>query len=230
MQPYLFPYLGYFQLMNYADKFFLLDNVNYMKRGWINRNNILLNQKPYRFTLPLHEVSQHKKINEINIAADQKWKRNFMETLRVGYHNAPYFKDAETLIRDVIYYDGDLLSGFIQSSLETIAKHIGIKAEIIPVSLAEEKEGMKGQDRIVNICVREEATEYINMPGGKSLYDAEIFLKHNIKLSFIDPHLTPYPQQQKGEFLAGLSIIDVLMNNSVETIQKMVRDFDVVSS
>ncbi len=230
MQPYLFPYLGYFQLMDYADKFFLLDNVNFIKRGWINRNNILLNQKPYRFTLPLHEVSQHKKVNEISIAADQKWKKNFMETLRVAYQHAPFYKERIDLIHGIIYYDDDRISAFIYHSLESIAGYIGIKTDIIVVSPVEEREGMKGQDRIINICEKERATEYINLPGGKSLYETDAFLPHNIRLSFIEPHLTPYPQQQKGEFLAGLSIIDVLMNNSTESIQQMISDYAVVSA
>jgi hypothetical protein len=230
MQPYLFPYIGYFQLMHYTEKFFLLDNVNYIKKGWINRNNIVVNHQPYRFTLPLREVSQHKKINEIGIGADEKWKKNFLETLRVAYQHAPFYDEAAKVIRSIILHDNKHLSGFLSNSLEVLADYIDIKTEIIPVSSVGERAGLKGQERIIDLCVRAKATEYINLPGGKGLYESAAFSEHDVRLAFIEPKLSPYPQQQNSGFLAGLSIIDVLMNNSVESVQQLVSDYTIVSA
>jgi hypothetical protein len=229
MQPYLFPYLGYFQLMHCADKFLLLDDVNYIKKGWINRNNILVNGETYRFTLPLQEVSQHKKINEIVIGADEKWKKNFLETLNVAYRHAPFYDDVIDLIRGIVLHEDKQLSGFIFNSLKALAKYINIKTDLIPVSATGLSEGLKGQDRIIDLCVKSKAIEYVNLPGGRSLYEASAFLEHHVKLAFIEPKLAPYPQQQKGEFVPGLSIIDVLMNNSGESIQQLVSNYAIVS-
>jgi hypothetical protein len=230
MQPYLFPYLGYFQLMHCADKFLLLDDVNYIKKGWINRNNILVNGETYRFTLPLKDVSQHKKINEIIIGADEKWKKNFLETLRVAYQHAPYYDDVISVIQSIVFHDDRQLSGFIINSLKTLAKYIDVKTDLIPVSSTGFSEGLKGQERIIDLCVRSKGTEYVNLPGGRNLYTTSAFLEHNVKLAFIEPNLTPYPQQQKGEFVPSLSIIDVLMNNSEESIRRMISNYAIVSA
>ena len=72
MQPYFFPYIGYFQLINAVDKFIILDDVNYIKKGWINRNRILLNGKDYLFTIPCEKISQNKLINEVEVIKDEK--------------------------------------------------------------------------------------------------------------------------------------------------------------
>lgn len=227
MQPYLFPYLGYFQLMDAADKFFLLDDVNFIKRGWVNRNNILLDHKPYRFTLPLHSISQNKKIKDISIAIDDKWRRKFMTTLHFAYHKSPYYHSVADLIKEIIYSDESILSGFIANSLEKISIYIGTENTIITISSTANDDRLKGQDRILSICANEHAQEYINLPGGRKLYDAAEFKNNSILLSFLDPHLNEYPQQNQKIFIPGLSIIDVLMNNSKEIVKEMIHQYGI---
>ena len=228
MQPYLFPYLGYFQLMEAADKFFLLDDVNFIKRGWVNRNNILLQHKPYRFTLPLQKVSQFRKINETLIAADEKWKSKFLATLHMAYHQSDYYDEVYELVKSIIYSDDLNLAIFLQHSLERIKAYIGMKTPVIPISSAMPEGSQKGQERLLHICGVHGADEYINLPGGKHLYHAEDFSLGSVRLLFIEPHLAAYPQPQQEQFLAGLSIIDILMNNSRESIMKMVKDYNIV--
>jgi hypothetical protein len=228
IQPYLFPYPGYFQLMDASDHFILLDDVNYINRGWINRNNILVQEKPFRFTLPLQKVSQNKKINETLIAPDAKWKNKFMGTLHMAYHQSPYYPEVIELIKTIIYFDELRLSIFLQNSLVSIVAFIGMEPRIISLSSAGAQTGLKGQERILDLCSTFKANEYINLPGGKHLYNPDEFARRSIRLLFIEPHLPVYPQSNQHAFIPGLSIIDVLMNNSKESARKMVKDYDIV--
>jgi hypothetical protein len=229
MQPYLFPYLGYFQLMHAADKFLLLDDVNYINRGWVNRNNILVNDKPFLFTLPLQKVSQHKKINETMIAADEKWKSKFMATLYAAYHQSPHYGEVFELIRSVITFDELRLSVFLQNSLEKIVAFIGMETRMISVGSTETAVILKGQERILDLCRANMADAYINLPGGKNLYDPIEFDRRNVRLLFIEPHFPVYPQPRQQAFAPGLSIIDLLMNNSRESVAEMIKDYDIVT-
>src|ERR1035437_2930920 len=101
MQPYIMPYIGYFQLINAVDKFVILDDVNYINKGWINRNNILVNKKAHLFVIPLKEASQNKLINEINISDEGKWKANLLKTIEQNYKRSPYFTIVYALIEEI---------------------------------------------------------------------------------------------------------------------------------
>jgi len=228
MQPYLFPYLGYFQLMNAADKFLLLDDANYIKRGWVNRNNILLQEKPFRFTLPLQKVSQFKKINETLIATDTNWRKSFMASLYMAYHKSVFYNDISEMIRGIIYSDEPSLSVLLHKSLQLVADYIGIKTPMISLSSSVSENSFKGEERILHLCSMHSADEYINLPGGRHLYSAEHFYRASVRLLFIEPHLPAYSQLQQGAFVPGLSIIDVLMNNPTDSVLKMAQDYDIV--
>lgn len=97
MQPYLFPYIGYFQLLNAVDMFVVFDDVNFIKKGWINRNNILVNRQKYLFTVPLKDASQNKLIKEVQIA-DDGWQEKFLKTVAQSYKKAEFFDEAFALI------------------------------------------------------------------------------------------------------------------------------------
>ena len=113
MQPYIFPYIGYFQLINAVDKFVIFDDVNFINKGWINRNNILLNNLPYLFTLPLKKSSQNKLINEIEIANDKIWNQKFLKTLQAAYSKAPNFSEVYNLVDRIVNSGLDKLSDFL---------------------------------------------------------------------------------------------------------------------
>ena len=104
MQPYFFPYIGYFQLINLVDVFVVYDDVNYIKKGWINRNNILINKKSFLFSLPLQNMSQNKLINEIFLVEDTNWRISLLNTIQITYKNAPYFDEVYSLIEEIISY------------------------------------------------------------------------------------------------------------------------------
>src|SRR4051812_4492478 len=102
MQPYLLPYIGYFQLIAAVDRFLFLDDVNYINRGWINRNRILLGGKDHLFTLNLKEVSQNKKINEIEIAKDERWTAKFLRTVESAYRKAPHYSAVMPILQEIV--------------------------------------------------------------------------------------------------------------------------------
>ncbi len=227
MQPYLFPYLGYWQMIAAADTFVLFDDVNYIKRGWINRNNILLNNSVHLFTLPLVKASQNKLINEINITSESKEIKKILKLIETAYKKAPYYNDVFPIISSILLYpDANLVSLLMHQFVE-IFSYLDIKTKIILSSSIPKDNTLKGQEKILAICHHLNTTQYINAIGGKELYDKQRFLKENICLNFIKMRDITY-HQFNLEFIPYLSFIDVLMFNNVEKIKEFLLEYDLV--
>ncbi len=220
MQPYVLPYLGYFQLLTRVDRFVFLDDVAYINRGWINRNRILLGGEPHTFTLSLKDASQNKKICEIELATDERWRSKFFKTLETAYKKAPQYAEVMPLLGAIFDTPERNLSAFVFRSMELTAKYLSIPTELSPSSSAFGGADLKAQDRILHICEQNAASEYINLPGGRELYDAPSFASRNIALGFLRPELTPYRQFDKP-FVPALSIVDVMMFNSRSAISEL---------
>ena len=229
MQPYFLPYLGYFQLMSAADKLVLLDDVNFINRGWINRNRIAVNGEPYWLTLPLAKASQNRLINEIQIVDEPVWPKKMMRTVELSYRNAPFADEILPLFSDILKEARGSLSSFLFRQLRQVADYLRIDVKIEPTSTIYPKEGRTGQDRILDICRREGATSYVNLPGGRDLYDAEAFATAGVKLLFIEPNLDALVLQHGGQEGPSLSILDLLMHNSPATIGDAVRNVSLSS-
>ena len=224
MQPYLFPYIGYFQLIKAVDKYVIFDDVNYIKGGWINRNNILVNNQKHLFTIALDSSSQHKHINETEI------KDNFVSLLkmiRYSYSRAPYFQNGFSLIERIFSFQESNLSRFIANSIIVIAEYLGLKTEFIMSSSLDKNITLKNQQKILHICELLKANTYINSIGGVELYDKAEFASRNIELKFLKTKPFHY-KQFKADFVPGLSIIDVMMFNSPETIQGMLDSYELI--
>lgn len=217
MQPYLFPYIGYFQLINAVDTFVIYDDVNYINRGYINRNSILLNGKPYRFTLELRGASQNKLINEIEVGDN---KSKLIKTIGSAYKKAPFFNGVIEIARSLIFYDEKNLAKYISNSLIKLSEYMGIRTNFIYSSEIEKDNSLKGQSKILAICKRLGASIYINAVGGQGLYKRDNFQKEGIDLKFIRSNAIKY-KQFRNPFVSNLSIIDVMMFNSKEEIKKM---------
>lgn len=220
MQPYILPYIGYFQLINAVDKFVIYDDVQFIKRGWINRNNILFQGEKKLLTIPLNGASSNKQINEIEIFDNNK----FLKTLETAYVKAPYKRTVMPLINEIFSNTDKNLSRFIGNSLKKVSSYIGIETIFCYSSDIEGHQSLKGQNKIIHICKAINAGTYINPIGGKELYDRHIFKHEGINLYFINPHLSNY-RQLGNEFIPGLSIVDVLMFNSKDKIQKMLNEY-----
>lgn len=227
MQPYILPYIGYWQLINAVDKFIILDDVNYINKGWINRNKILVNGSENFSTIPLIHASQNKKINEIDISAELKWRNTLVKTIEFNYKKAKYYSEVSELILSCINYDNLNLSEYILHSLTRISAYLDLKTTFVASSSIYENDNLKGEDRIIDICLKEGATDYINPIGGLELYSYESFKLKNLQLHFLKTEDIAYPQF-KNEFVPWLSIIDVLMFNSKDEVKAMLNMYELV--
>jgi hypothetical protein len=229
MQPYFFPYIGYFQLLNAVDKFIIFDDVKFINKGWINRNRILLNEKAYLFTLPLEKASQNIQIGDLFIVSDGKWKVKLLKTIKTSYKKAMMFDTVYPIIENIIQYENSKLSEYLYYSISKICEHLNIKTQIVKSSSQYETGQLKGQERIIEICLKEKARQYYNPIGGTDLYNKNDFTKFDIQLCFLKCNCEPY--DQGGDyFVPDLSIIDVMMFNSVGDIQKMLDQFLLVTN
>lgn len=221
MQPYFFPYIGYFQLINRVDKFIFYDDVNFIKRGWINRNRLFLAGSIRYITVPLSGASQFEKINKIHVKFDHKWIASTLDSIRQSYHRAPFYGRIHNLIETVLHaHDGTISNLSIRSVIEVL-QYLGIEKDMVKSSVCYNNQEMKGSARILDICTRENAKEYWNLPGGRNLYREDEFLKEGIKLKFLEVRLEPY-KQFTPDFVPGLSILDVLMFNDREKVKEMI--------
>ena len=217
MQPYFFPYIGYWQLISAVDTFVIYDDVNFIKQGYINRNNILQNQKAHLFTLELIGASSNKKINEIKIGGNSN---KLLRTIKQNYSKAPFYKNVFPMIEDILNNDEKNLSKFLGFSLEKIARHLDIDTEFLYSSDVKNDKTFKAEDRLIEMSKILNATGYINSIGGIELYDKEVFFQNDINLSFLKSGKTLY-KQFNHEFVPNLSIIDILMFNDKAQSKKM---------
>lgn len=228
MQPYVFPYLGYFQLIQAVDTFVFYDDVNFIKRGWINRNRILVNGSDQLITIPLKKASQNKLINEIELGINDVWLQQFYKTIAYNYKKAPFFESTYKLIKTVFEKPQMHISELAIHSVMTVCEYLELdKKFVISSKKYSETQGQEKADRLINITKLCESTEYINPIGGKDLYSKTVFEAQGIKLSFIENELLPYTQF-KNKPISGLSIIDVLMFNSPEVINSMLNQYELI--
>jgi hypothetical protein len=224
MQPYFFPYIGYFQLIAAVDQFVIYDDVNFINRGWINRNNILINGKAGLISVPLNGASQNKRIKDIAPVLDQKWRITLLKTIEQNYIKAPFFDVVYPMLVKVIYADASTISEFNYTRIKSVCEYLGITTSLIPSSEIYANRELKGQYRIMDICKKENAQHYINPIGGMELYNREVFRKEGISLNFIKSELPPY-KQFTDNFTPALSIIDVLMFCGSDEIKVQLNRF-----
>lgn len=228
MQPYFFPYLGYWQLMNAVDTYVILDDVAYIKRGWINRNFIKLNGAAHRFGIQISRVSQNSRINELSLFDDGCWRENLLKTLRIAYHRAPHYAAVSALFERTLNCGQDRLSEFLGFGIREVAAYLHLDARIVVASEMDKQNPLKGQDRILDLCSRLKTDTYINAIGGRELYERERFHQQGMELCFLkmDEGIT-YPQGE-GDFIPSLSILDVMMYNDPEEIARMLNRYTLV--
>lgn len=211
MQPYFLPYIGYWQLMNTVDIFVIYDNIEYTKKGWINRNRFLLHGRDEMFTIPLKKESDHLHVNQRTISdsfsSDRvKLKRRFHS----AYSKAPFYEESLQILNCCLESGEKNLFDFILHSVDVIRAHLGITSQLVCSSSIPIDHELKAQDKVIAICKQLDALEYINPIGGVELYEREVFLDKGIELLFHKARSIKY-QQFDSNFLPSLSIIDMLM-------------------
>lgn len=217
MQPYFLPYIGYFQLMQAVDTLILYDNIKYTKKGWINRNRFLRNGKDSVFSLPLKSASDTLDIRDRHVAAEFD-REKLLNQFRGSYRQAPFFRETMKLVEEVVSHEDTNLFRYLFHSINRVGRHLGLDTDIQISSDINVDHSLKGQERVLSLCAALGVSTYINLPGGMGLYSGEAFRERNIELRFIQPQLCEYSQLD-NEFVPWLSIVDVLMFNSVDEIR-----------
>jgi hypothetical protein len=218
MQPYFMPYIGYFQLLNLVDKFIIYDNIQYTKKGWVNRNRILLNGEISSISIPLRKDSDYLNINERYLA--ENWEREkikLINKIRQAYIKAPNFNNFFPVLEKIINHQNENLFEFIYNSIICLNDFLGIDTEIIISSTIKINHELKSEEKVLAICKFVNAKQYINPIGGFKLYDKNQFKKESIYLSFLKTDNIIYNQFQNN-FIPFLSIIDIIMFNSKDEI------------
>lgn len=226
MQPYFMPYIGYWQLMNAVDKYVVYDNIEFTKKGWFNRNRILLNGKDFLFSIPIKNDSDYLHVNQ-RFVSETFDKQKLLSQIRNAYSKAPYFKTIFPIIESIIMLEEENLFKYIFNSIKAIHELLDIKSELIVSSSISIDHALKGKDKVLAICKNLNADSYYNAIGGNLLYNKNEFEQHNIELNFIKTRNIEY-KQYSNEFIPNLSIIDVLMFNSLEEIKKVLNEFDLI--
>lgn len=229
MQPYFFPYVGYWQLIQAVDRFVIYDDVNYIKGGWINRNRILINGEPVYITAPLQQPSPFRRICDTSLLTSVVWRDKLIKMVELTYRNAPFFPEVFPVIETLLRHDTDNLSGYLAHQLQTLASFMGIRTEFVMSSRGYHNEQLTGQERVLDICKREGVSTYINLQGGQALYDGGAFNDAEINLRFIIMQPIQY-KQRSAEFVGWLSIIDALMEVGPIGVRHHLNAFKLITS
>jgi hypothetical protein len=251
MQPYFFPYLGYFQAIDAVDKYVLYHNLNYITEGWMNRNRIMMkNQHPIYINAFIDGKSSFKKISEIELLKTSTWRKKILNAIYLNYKGSVFFEEIYQLIIQIIQFDTNFLFELNHKCIQLISNYLEFKTEIIidnynylelelelnkydinpEKSILNEFLNQKVEKkvaRVIAMCKIEKSNFFINAIGGKELYDKQLFKEHGIDLFFVETKKYKYPQFSK-EFVPHLSIIDVLMHNGKAGTIELIKNYNLI--
>ena len=223
MQPYFFPYIGYFALIKAVDKFVFYDDVAYIKNGWINRNRIKVGDNVNYITVPVTNASTNYLINKVRIVNYDNFKSRLFKTLEMNYKKASCYTETIGLLTDIFKDNLEYINDLNRKAISKVAKYLGIGTEIITSSSIKKNNELRAEAKVIEICKLLRGDFYINAIGGLDLYSNENFQREGITLKFLRMNDITY-MQGKGDFIPNLSIIDVLMWNSKDDVKNMLNN------
>jgi hypothetical protein len=224
MQPYFFPYIGYFQLIAASDVFVLHDDVQYIKGGWINRNRILLNRESRMITFPVQKGDYDLPINARSYVDDKQAPKDIINLIKQAYAKAPLYRHIFPLIEELLMFEDRNVARFNENLIRRISEYLYLGCKIITSSSVEKDDSLAGEPRVLDMCKRLGATDYTNPIGGTDLYHQAAFLQCGITLRFLEARNERY-EQQSDTWVPFLSVIDVLMFNSEEEIHQLLTKY-----
>ena len=225
MQPYFFPYIGYFQLMQAVDVFVFYDDVQFIKNGWINRNRILVRDHPIWLTLPVRRDGHHTDhINQRSYALDAG-AESVKRKLRSAYVCAGDFGTNYSFVSDLLDFHSPNVALFNANLLRHTARRFGIGCRFVTSSEVVESAGLRGVDKVIGLCRALGAEHYINSIGGLGLYDPQCFAAAGLRLSFLRTSVLPEPLPNGP---AHLSILNAMFRESPERIADMLDCYELV--
>jgi len=229
MQPYFFPYIGYYQLVKAVDHFIFYDDVNFIKRGWINRTNIITREGKQLLSISLSQSSQNKRINEIELTGSQD---KLLKSIEFTYKRAPFFNDIFPIIESCFDEQFKLISEVAAHSIKAVSNYLDFGTEFsFSSEFHRSTVGYEKARRLKDICRKENADVYINSIGGQAIYTKEEFESQGIEMFFLKSNNNLHYSQapvRKDTFEPSLSIIDVLMFNNREKVKEMLGNFELV--
>lgn len=233
MQPYFFPYIGYWQLMKAVDEYLIVDDVHYMKNGFINRNKVLVNGEPFNFGFPVRKASQNKLICEHETGIDEAVVDKLLATLKSSYAKAPNFESVYAHVEEVLEFglkdEGRNLAAFLDNGIRLTAEKLGINVPILRTSTEVPLDGdYRRENLVLAYCRKRNADTYINAIGGTKLYFQNFFRENGIVLKFIHTNEDISYDQHRDDFVPNLSIIDVMMYCSEEQITEMLGAYTLI--
>lgn len=247
MQPYFFPYIGYFQLIKDVDVFILYDRVSYSTGGWFNRNRLLrVNAEPFYIIVPVQNCSVQTLTRDVYLDNKHLWRKQMLKWIENNYRRATYFQEifplvekalsgSEERLSDLNYATLHMVCDFLEISTPIVQEHSGFEQIEHELGSAFSDQDTTSTDtgvdkktlRIFKICQLFNTKDYINAIGGQALYSQKVFAEHGIDLKFIQTR--PYQYTQRASrFFPHLSIIDVLMNCGKEGTQQLLQQYDLV--
>jgi hypothetical protein len=226
MQPYFLPYIGYWQLLAAVDRFVVYDNIQYAKKGWINRNRFLRNGADAFFTVPLKKASDFLNIADRSIADDFEPK-TLLNPLAAAYRRAPFFGTVFPLIETIVAAAPRNLFEYLHQSIGLVAGYLEIRTPVVVSSTVAIDHGLKSDRKVLAICQALGATRYVNPIGGRALYSVPAFAGEGIELKFIESRPITY-RQYDNPFVPSLSIVDVMMFNSQDAVRGLLGEYDLL--
>jgi hypothetical protein len=250
MQPYFFPYLGYFQAIHAVDKYILYENLDYITEGWMHRNRIMVkHQRPIYINANVIGKSSNKKISEMELVPNPIWKKKLIHSIDLNYKGSEFFSDVFPLIEELINDQTSLLFEYNSNIIKGICKFLDIDTIIVTkndnyLSMESELDSIpennyssspellltkpiKKVARVLRMCKAENAKTFVNAIGGKNLYSKNEFKAYGIELLFVETK--PYLYKQfSQEFVSGLSIIDVLMHNGKNGTRQLLNNYHLI--
>ena len=227
MQPYLFPYIGYFQLLASVDEFVVYDNIQYTKKGWINRNRFLRDGHDVYFTLPLKKASDYLDIVERQLADDFD-PDQLLRTWSAAYRRAPHVGDVMPVLERIVRAPMTNLFEYLQNSIAEMAAFLEIRTPLLVSSTVPIDHALRAEQKVLALCRTLGADRYLNPIGGVALYSAATFAAESVRLEFLRPRPREYAQLEHP-FVPNLSIVDVLMFNARATVREMLSEADVIA-
>lgn len=227
MQPYFLPYIGYWQLLAIADKYVVYDDVNFIKGGWINRNRILVQGKPQYINVQMVGSSSFKYIKDVGVDSSERWRRKLLDTIKMAYAKAPYYDEIYPLMKRLICKQENSLAKYLFEIMCEIAEYLDVDTQLVLSSEIDQDRSLHAEARVIDICRRMGATEYVNAIGGRKLYSASDFAKDGIRLLFLQTNVKPY-HQFNDKYISNLSILDVLMFNGKKRTQEMLKEYVLI--
>lgn len=230
MQPYFFPYLGYFSLIKHTDLFVLFDTVQYIYHGWIERNRILKQHEGWLYVrVPRIKHSRHTLIKDVRVDNRPDWRRSLFSQLEVYRRTAPYYQDVREMIGAALDQPFEDIVSLNKATLEATCAYLGFPRQMPVLSrMGLDMEPPRAADEwALNICkALGGVEEYWNPLGGQHFFDRDKYTAAGLTLRFQEPKLAPY-DQRRPTFEASLSIIDVMMFNSPAETSRMLDAFEL---